>query len=544
VTKNDKICKNRQLVNFRPVCFFALFVGLTVIICMISRDVGFWLVFVWIGLLILFFVAMNAWNNKKGFRGTCLKAIGSSKIFFASTLLLCLAVIISFGVTQVVFENQRSFIGEGQLRGTITSFTIRDDTFLDEGRANIVLNNATFMGQRITGRVRVNLTAQDEEVLESLRSLGFGTVVSLNTTLSASNSSPFNVNNRIRYTTSHRGRGLIFHGSSSDARMSVMRYTYNYFNRHMSEQSATLMYSMLFGDRSSLDSDIRESFSATGLAHVLAVSGLHVGMVVGLLVGVMHILKMPKKPQFFIIFCTLLLYLFLADFRYSIMRAAIMFLVMVFNRLFVRRVDLFSSICMAMVIVLVLFPFSIMSVSFQLTFGCMIGIALLYRPLYRFCNKVLCFGKNENAQKKWIQWFRKFISGTIALDLSTSVAVFPFIVLYFGAYPAFSILTNLFLLPLLVIAFKLSVIALVTFIGSPLLYWADIFTRGVIHATNWISSINAQVAFNINGYWFLFYFIGLFLLSRFIFIEKKTIRYSLAGISFAIYGFAILLFNV
>ena len=591
MTNNDKIIhQSGKLFNFRPVCFFALFVGLTVVVCMMSVNIGIWFVFLWIGLLVAFFASFNFWHRRTNGRqdvaptimskdstpknqtflavgaascrpqnansSSTLHHLSTSRTFFVITIILCLCVIISFGVTTIVFENQRSFIGVGELTGTITSFTIREDTFAEEGRASIVLTNATFIQVRnmgtipetnrtnITGRVRINLFDQDEETLTALSHYGFGTIISLRTTITATSATPFNVNNRIRYSTNFRGDGLDFAGQSSNVRFVVLRHSYDYFNRHMDERSAALMYSMLFGDRTSLDPDTRTAFSQTGLAHVLSVSGLHVGLIIGLLVGLMNLARLPKKPQFFVALGFLLFYMFLADFRYAIIRASIMFLVILFNRMFVRRVDLMSSMCMAMVITLILFPYSIMSVSFQMTFACVIGIALVYRPIYNFCHKHLSFGKYKFKHNGIMHKFYKGIHATIALDLSTTIGIFPLLVLYFGTYPLIGLLTNLLLLPLIVIAFKFSIIALITYVGFPLLFIADWLTRGVIYITSWLGSLNLQINWHMTGFWFLAYFAALFVLSRFVFIKKKAYRYALSGFFFGIYAVSVLLLNI
>jgi len=305
----------------------------------------------------------------------------------------------------------------------------------------------------------------------------------------------------------------------------------------MSEDSAELMYSMLFGDRSELGEEIRESFTLTGLAHVLAVSGLHVGLIVAILLWILKFFKAGKKTQFIVILLTLILYVYMADFRYSIMRASIMFLILLFNRLFLRRIETISSISLAAIIILILFPHSILSLSFQLSFACLIGIALFYRPISGWLEKKVF----TPVQPWWVDKFRKGLVTGLTLYLVTAITTFPLLVGTFGYFPLIGLIANVLLLPIIILAFQMSVIALVTWVGFPLLWVVDRMIWLVLRVSDWLAAISWQrLEITQQGFWYLFYFLALILLTRFIFIKKKTSRYLAAGILLSIYAISLL----
>ena len=450
------------------------------------------------------------------------------RVFPTVGLILCLMVVISFLVTHNHYTRQPFIRGPGTVQGVV-----RGVTFNDAGRASVTLANVRVEGQSINGRVRLFVPLMRNNVL------AVGDVIRAHTNLHRpfDSGSSFNVNNRIRYQGSALQGNIYVVRQSNDLRSTILRYTNGFFHQYMSEDSAELMYSMLFGDRSELGEEIRESFTLTGLAHVLAVSGLHVGLIVAILLWILKFFKAGKKTQFIVILLTLILYVYMADFRYSIMRASIMFLILLFNRLFLRRIETISSISLAAIIILILFPHSILSLSFQLSFACLIGIALFYRPISGWLEKKVF----TPVQPWWVDKFRKGLVTGLTLYLVTAITTFPLLVGTFGYFPLIGLIANVLLLPIIILAFQMSVIALVTWVGFPLLWVVDRMIWLVLRVSDWLAAISWQrLEITQQGFWYLFYFLALILLTRFIFIKKKTSRYLAAGILLSIYAISLL----
>jgi len=468
-----------------------------VLVCGWAFDVGLWLIAVWLVAVVVVFVAWNSGRN-----------------LFIGAMVLCILVVASFGITHAVYDNTRAFHGEGELVGVVRS--LRMD---DEGNGNMVLASARFDGERVRGSIRVTFRELDDD-------LALGDVVSARVILNQAEASSFSVNNRLRYTA-NLGRGDIHHvRDSRDVRSVILRHANAFLHNFMSEDSANLLYSMMFGDRSSLDDEMQDNLRLSGLAHVLAVSGLHVGLLVGLMMLVMKGLRLGKRMQFGVLVAVLLFYLYLSDFRVSMMRACIMFATFAFCGLFARRVDLVQRICLAWVVILVLFPYQMFSFSFQLSFACLFGIALFHRPMSRFYSKCL--------PGKWLPQ-------ALAMCTATAVVTWVLIIGIFGFWPPFGILMNLLMLPLIALAFQLAFIALLTY-GVPLLWVADALIRGVLWLTERVARL-PQVYITTYGAWHLFYFAGLVMLSRFILIRNKKTRACLAGLMFAIFAGALLVMN-
>jgi len=298
----------------------------------------------------------------------------------------------------------------------------------------------------------------------------------------------------------------------------------------MGMENAGVIFAMLFGNRSVLDYEVNENFRMAGFTHVLSVSGMHVGLVIGLLVLLLNLLRVPKKYQFFIILVIIGFYIYICDFRFAVMRSSMMFMIMLFNRIFFRRIDMLSNICMAGLITMMIFPFSLWSWSFQLSYACMFGIALFYRPVSNFLKRSLI-----PTAPRWMYKTHMFFIKGITLYIVVHIATIPLVILHFGAFPIYGILSNALFLPLLIIAFKLSVVALVTFVGGSLFYVVDVLVSVVRVWSGAVANVSFAVI-NVDawGYWFLAYWAGVILMSRFIFL-KPIYRYPMVVILLTVY---------
>lgn len=513
--------------NIRPFCFWSLLVGITIAFCMWSLvAVVFWFIF-----LILAFLICRFFKFKDKFANF----FAISRLFAATAILLCLVVVFSFAITTLTYSHQKSHSGTHDLTGTIETHRFRP---IEEGISYFVLSSVMFNNIKVEARVIVFVNDYANERIPST-----GDKVSVSTTLRQLRAidqtdiekAALNINSRVQYSANTSISDLQITGQNNSVRFAVLRYSKSFLNKYLSLKNADLMASMLFGDRSALDDEIRDNFSVTGLAHVLAVSGLHVGIIIGMLTFLLRLLKLNRKKQFPIIFIVLLFYCYLCDFRFSILRACIMFLVILANRIYLRNTDFLSSICLAAIITLILFPYSILSVSFQLSYACMIGIALFQHPVEKFMNKAII-----KRAPNWLERIQRFINKGFTMQCCVMVASFPIILKYFGVFPVFGMIVNILLLPVLILAFQVAILALVTYVAFPLLYLAEYLIKFVLWGTQVLATAPfAQIPISNGGYWLLFYFAALFVMSRFVFMKRKY-KYIAGAILLCIYSIGFL----
>jgi ComEC/Rec2-related protein len=510
--------------NIRPLCFWAFFVFITIIICRWSLTTSAWIILVYFLLLIATFVTLYLIRNKT--KDEVLRFLGTSRLFAITTLVLCLVVTGTFFLTHHNYTSQQRPMPETGILtnpGTLTG-TVDTRTLDHHWRGSLVLSNATFDGTKLSGRVRVFVAGDSEEFINQIASTN---IISFQTRVTVAEATDYHINNRIKYRATLDTETLTVIGTSNTPRAIIARYSKRVLGYVLTGSAYELMYSMLFGDRSELDRDTANAFGLSGLAHVLAVSGMHVGLIVALLMGLMRLLRLSRRQQLPVILFVLLLYCYLCGWRFSIMRACIMFAVLSIRRAYLNSTDLLSSICLAAIIIMIVFPFSLMSPSFQLSFGCMLGIAMFLRPI-----------NNMLTQRARLP---EFIARGASMYLCTLLVCAPLMIETFGRISIVGIFANVLLLPLLILGFQLSVVAVTTYIGMPLLYIVNLIVNFAVSASVFMANLQlSAINLNSSGSWFLFYFLGLIFTTRFIFLKRRY-KYPIATICIGVYLTALLI---
>lgn len=188
----------------------------------------------------------------------------------------------------------------------------------------------------------------------------------------------------------------------------------------MGREKAALLSGMLFGETAAIDKEQLDQFRANGTAHILAVSGIHVGIAYAAL---RFLLRKQRKAVIAIFsVCFLFLYAALAGFSPSVVRAAMMILLYIFCDLTHRRYDLLSAACLTGSLMLIINPWQLFHSGFQLSFLAILSLSFLL-PL---------------GQKLWENWIGEGRRGWIK---PMGTVFLPLIAIQIGMLPA---LTHLF----------------------------------------------------------------------------------------------------
>jgi competence protein ComEC len=220
----------------------------------------------------------------------------------------------------------------------------------------------------------------------------------------------------------------------------------------LNKQSNAFIKALLLGDKSSLDPSTKKAFSIAGATHVLAVSGLHVGIIVSLFSALFSFLlgKMKKEKAAWIksIFLLVIIWIYagITNFSPSILRASIMFSFLSIGLSMTRHSNIYNTLSIAAFFMLILNPDNLYSVGFQLSFLAVSGIVYFYPKI----NRILYF-KNKLLQKGW-----SLCSVSIAAQLTT----FPLALYYFHQFPSYFLLSNLVVIPAAFIVLLLSILLL------------------------------------------------------------------------------------
>ncbi len=188
---------------------------------------------------------------------------------------------------------------------------------------------------------------------------------------------------------------------------------------------------LLLGDRDLLERETTEAFSKAGIMHLLAVSGLHVGIFYAMIIYLAGFLRNRIRRRQAILIAILLIwfYAFLTGLSASVFRAVLMFSVIGLAEILRRRQDAINTLFLAAFVILVIDPLALFDIGFQLSFTAMLSI-YLFNPyivnLFRLRNAVLRF----------------FWEGT-AVGLAAQVLTFPLSLYYFHQFPNYFWLANL-----------------------------------------------------------------------------------------------------
>ena len=273
---------------------------------------------------------------------------------------------------------------------------------------------------------------------------------------------------RLRYTadggahapTYHQGKGIYLMAYSTD--MATVTPAESISKRHFAvilrqniqdvldmvfqEDVQGFARALLLGDDSLLTYEEDSAFQASGIRHVIAVSGLHVSI----LFSLVYMLS-GKRRYLTALFGIPVLFLFAAvvGFTPSIVRACIMQGLMILALLFNKEYDPPTALAFSVLVMLVVNPLTVTSVSFQLSVGCMIGIFLFSGRIsgYLLDEKRLGPAKGKGIKARLTRW----IVGSVSVTLSSLITTTPLCAYYFGMISLVGVLNNL--LALWVISF-------------------------------------------------------------------------------------------
>lgn len=145
----------------------------------------------------------------------------------------------------------------------------------------------------------------------------------------------------------------------------------------LGEEAGAYASAMLLGSRSLLSREDRSAFSRLGIAHILSVSGFHVGVLIGLLAAVFRLLRLPQRVRWVLYAVTLLFYSALCGWNQPVLRASLLLLIALRGRMLNRPRPLLHQLSAAWILQLLLSPVQLTGLSFQLSFGAVLGIALI-----------------------------------------------------------------------------------------------------------------------------------------------------------------------
>ncbi len=204
-----------------------------------------------------------------------------------------------------------------------------------------------------------------------------------------------------------------------------------------SAKEAGLAEALLIGYKNDLDKTLVQSYSNTGVVHIIAISGLHLGIIYWLLTLALNPLKKRKQFRFLyalLIISSLWIFSLLAGGQPSITRAAVMFTCIAIGDSLSRKTNIYNTLAISAFLLLLYNPYWLWDVGFQLSYAAVLSIILFVQPIYHWF-----YFKN-----KLVDYFWKLNAVTLAAQLLTT----PVSLYHFHQFPNYFLITNFIAVPL------------------------------------------------------------------------------------------------
>jgi len=459
--------------------------------------------FVVLSVLSLVFIGVSVRKREKDIK--CIYAVALAVAAF------------SFGVLRISLynasEDKYSLIN-GETDKVLLEVKELDDKFIDvrvlESEIGVTkqtmirfypeeLPNGLISGDVITADITYSFTKNETLYAKGISLISYGKIDSVN-----------------------NGSGIIYSIRKSVSENSTVLYD-------EFEYAPAISKAVTVGDKSGLDSYIYSIYKTGGVSHVLAISGLHLSLITMQLYNFLVLLSVNRKASAIISAFVAVLYASLVGFTAGAIRAAVMMLFMLISRVFFKRADSITSLFVSLGILLIVNPYSLYSLSLQLSFLCSFGIILSEPMIKKINNYYLYKYRHLGGIRRRLYKLIPAVMTSFLISFVSSVFSFPVLCTSFDTISYISPLVNIIAVPL----FSLAVgISLISFIFAPIsLSFASViaYPAGLIYdlMTDFIGMIyEADIGvFSSHSYWMIIPFsISVIMILSKIFLSPEKIK--------------------
>ncbi|MCH5350283.1 MAG: ComEC/Rec2 family competence protein [Oscillospiraceae bacterium] len=235
--------------------------------------------------------------------------------------------------------------------------------------------------------------------------------------------------NNVKYVSCKPGKGFSLFAVVNRYRSHIIKTVSEY----MDEDGQGVMAAMLFGDKSDLESSQKTLMYRAGIGHIMAVSGVHLTVICAFFSFFISRLPINKYCRFGLLLVPISCFVLLAGMSNSVIRAAVMLIIVYGAGLFRRQSDVFNSLGIAVILLTVTDPFAVRDASFLLSAAGVFGIGVAAPQAIKLIEEKHKLGA---------------IAKSAVMSLCVTLVVFPVSMLYFDEVSVMSPISNLLLLPI------------------------------------------------------------------------------------------------
>ncbi|MCX8014438.1 MAG: ComEC/Rec2 family competence protein, partial [candidate division WOR-3 bacterium] len=224
----------------------------------------------------------------------------------------------------------------------------------------------------------------------------------------------------------------------------MRRYFLNTIGKYLAGDEKDLLLGILLGEKRALSKNLTVAFADSGIAHILAVSGLHISIIIGIGMLLLSIFRVRGVVKLMVLVLLTAVYLALIGFKASAVRAGLMTMFACLGLLLERRYEPINGVFLAGIIILLFTPRALFDISFQLSFVTTTAILLMAPRLY---NSI----KNINIPHA----LKTHLLLPLFVSFSAMIGVAPLLSYYFFEFPVPGVFANLLVIPLVSLAIPL-----------------------------------------------------------------------------------------
>lgn len=248
---------------------------------------------------------------------------------------------------------------------------------------------------------------------------------------------------------------------------------------NIQEQDFAIVSAMTLGDKTSLTKETKDIYSISGASHILAVSGLHIGIIFQLFILLLGG-RRRSIPTIILSITAIWAYVIFIGMPASAIRSATMISICCFAMLSHRKALSINNLAFAYVIMLIYNPLYLFDISFQMSFMAVYSILLFYQPLEDLCS-------TSHFYTRW-PW------SMLCISIAAQIGTMPLIIYYFGRISCYALFTGFIAIPAATVILWLSAaillltllthIPLMSLLSEPLLHFAASGLMSITQATN------------------------------------------------------------
>ena len=440
---------------------------------------------------------------------TCVLAIAltvflllKNKLYLV-VLFVFIFVILGCGVFQVnIISRQKQ---EVIARPVVLTGRVTDIGRMGNVSNVIYLDDCTYDNTKIPGRVQVYVF--DGTIFQT------GDILTIKGTLRSTYPFAENFNTTYLRTQTNYQLTDITIVSRKDGALkldeTIRAYIYQSCTEYMPNHSG-LMYALITGDGNALQEDVKHFYQASGMIHLVAVSGMHLVYIITIIGFFIGKLKLKPLAEFAIMIGPLLFFCYVCGWVPSILRALFMTVCAYVVKWLSGRYDMLVSLAFSVVVMLLANPFYLFDIGWQLSVLSVFGMATLHLRIDRF------------LQSKKLNKFAYGLLSSLSISLSCTVATFATTAHYFDQVPILGIFANLVGVPLMSWAFTLGIVGMLPWIFHYVLHIGDILLGVVTTFAQVVSSLDfAVVSLSAIGIAIAVTVVWLFVLGQYVNIKRR-----------------------